>query len=33
VLGAQRGQRRRQPLAPGLADDVPYEQQAHGGGA
>jgi hypothetical protein len=28
-LGPKPGHRRRQPLATGLADDVPYEQEAH----
>jgi hypothetical protein len=28
-LGAQVGHRRRQSLSAGLADDVPYEQEAH----
>jgi len=30
VLGAQLGHRRRQALPSGLADDIPYEEQAHG---
>jgi len=31
VLGAQSGHRRRQCLATGPPDDVPYEKEAHGG--